>query len=430
MPDSAKILVVDDTPANLEIVTETLADAGYLISTAISGDRALKRLQTYIPDLILLDVQMPGIDGFETCQRLKADPATAYIPVIFMTAMADTASKVKGFSIGAVDYITKPFQEAELLARVNTHLQLSLLTQQLEDRIQERTAELQAALDQLSQSQLQLIQSEKMVSLGNLVAGVAHEINNPIGFLSGSIKNVKDYVEDLLGHLHLYQQCDSQMAPLIQEHADEIDLDFLCEDLPKILASMHGATARIRSISNGLRTFSRADKEYKVQADLHEGIESALLILKYRIKANSRRPAIQILKDYGELPPIECFPGQLNQVFMNILANAIDVFDEAAQHSPFTGSSAKPQKIEISTAVVPNSNRIEIWIRDNGSGMTPEIKCRIFDHLFTTKDAGKGTGLGLAIAHQIVVDKHGGALEVHSEVGQGTEFCIRLPIVD
>lgn len=161
MLDSAKILVVDDTPANLEVVTEILADAGYIVSTALSGDRAIKRLQTYVPDLILLDIQMPGIDGFETCRQLKENPAIAYVPVIFMTAVADTDSKVKGFLLGAVDYITKPFQEAELLARVNTHLQLSFLTQQLERRIQERTVELQAALDRLSCSQLQLIQNGK-----------------------------------------------------------------------------------------------------------------------------------------------------------------------------------------------------------------------------------------------------------------------------
>ncbi len=428
MLNSAKILVVDDTPANLEIVTEILADAGYTISTAISGDRALKRLEAYIPDLILLDVQMPGIDGFITCQRLKDNPATAHIPVIFMTAVADTASKVKGFSLGAADYITKPFQESELLARVNTHLNLSLLTQQLEQRIQERTAELQMALDQLSRSQLQLIQSEKMASLGNLVAGVAHEINNPLGFLNGSIDHLNDYVGDLLGHLRLYQQSDSHMTTVIQNHADEISLDFLCEDLPKVLESMQGATDRIRAISSGLRTFSRSDGEYKVQADLNEGIESALLILKYRIKANSHRPAIQVLKNYGELPPIECFPGQLNQVFMNILANAIDVFDEAAQQSSSDYLDDKLHTIEISTAVLPESKHVEIRIRDNGSGMTPEVKGRVFDYLFTTKAAGKGTGLGLAIAHQIVTEKHNGSLDVRSEIDQGTEFCIRLPM--
>jgi signal transduction histidine kinase len=428
MLDSAKILVVDDTPANLEVVTEILADAGYVVSTALSGDRAIKRLQTYVPDLILLDIQMPGIDGFETCRQLKENPAIAYVPVIFMTAVADTDSKVKGFSLGAVDYITKPFQEAELLARVNTHLQLSFLTQQLERRIQERTVELQAALDRLSCSQLQLIQNEKMASLGNLVAGVAHEINNPIGFLDGSINNVRDYTEDLLRHVRLCHQHSDQMASSIQEHAKEIDLEYLCEDLPKVLNSMQGATERIRSLSNSLRTFSRGDRESKVSADLHEGIENALLILKYRLKANSRRPAIQVLKEYGEMPPIECFPGQLNQVFMNILANAIDVFDEIAKQSSFAQIEAKPQKIEITTIALPDLNQVEIRIRDNGSGMTPEVKSRIFDHLFTTKEVGKGTGLGLAIAHQIVTGKHSGTLEVQSEIGQGSEFCIRLPI--
>lgn len=428
MSDSIKILVVDDTPANLEVVTETLSLAGYATSTAISGERALKRLQTYIPDLILLDVQMPGMDGFETCQQLKANPVTAHIPVIFMTALTDIDSKVKGFSLGAVDYITKPFQEAELLARVNTHLQLSSLTKQLERRVEERTAELQLTLDQLSRSQLQLIQAEKMAALGNLVAGVAHEINNPIGFLSGSIRHTKDYAEALLEHLSLYQQQYPQAVPLIQEHADDIDLEFLSEDFPKVLASMQKATEWITSISNNLRTFSRADVASKVRADLHEGLDSTLMILKYRLKANEFRPAIEVIKDYGDIPVINCCPGQLNQVFMNILANAIDMFDDMAQGQSFDQLTAHPQKITIRTTA--DANQVQIQISDNGKGMTEEIRERIFDHLFTTKDVDKGTGLGLTIARQIVIDKHSGSLEVQSTPGEGTEFCIRLPITD
>lgn len=428
MPDSVKILVVDDTPANLEVITETLALAGYATSTAISGERALKRLQTYTPDLILLDVQMPGMDGFETCQQLKANPVTAHIPVIFMTALTAVDSKVKGFELGAVDYITKPFQEAELLARVNTHLQLSSLTQQLERRVAERTAELQLTLDQLSRSQLQLIQAEKMASLGNLVAGVAHEINNPIGFLSGSIHNTKDYVEALLEHLRLYQQRYPQTDQLIQEHANDIELEFLSEDLPKVLVSMQGATERITSISTSLRTFSRADVVYKVSANLHEGIDSTLLILKYRLKANEFRPAIEVIRDYGDIPVIDCFPGQLNQVFMNILANAIDMFDDIAQGQSFEQLQAHPQEITIRTTA--DANQVQIRISDNGKGMTEEVRERIFDHLFTTKGVGKGTGLGLTIAREIVVEKHGGSLEVQSNLGVGTEFCIRLPITD
>ncbi|MGI0494323.1 trifunctional serine/threonine-protein kinase/ATP-binding protein/sensor histidine kinase, partial [Alkalinema pantanalense CENA528] len=285
----------------------------------------------------------------------------------------------------------------------------------------------QTYAQQLEQSQLQIVQSEKMASLGNLVAGVAHEINNPIGFLNGSISNSKDYVQDLLGHLALYQQHYPNPVAPIQDNAEDIDLEFLTEDLPKLLTSMEGATDRITGISTSLRTFSRADTEHTVRVNLHEGIDSTLMILKYRLKANEHRPEIQVLRQYGELPDIQCFPGQLNQVFMNILANAIDMFDEMAQQSTFTDLQAHPQTLTIQTGLVA-ADTAEIRICDNGKGMTEEIQSRIFDHLFTTKGVGKGTGLGLAIARQIVEEKHGGSLVVQSELGQGTEFCIRLGI--
>ena len=285
----------------------------------------------------------------------------------------------------------------------------------------------QTYAQQLEQSQLQIVQSEKMASLGNLVAGVAHEINNPIGFLNGSINNGKEYVQDLLGHLALYQQHHPNAAAAVQDNAEDIDLEFLSKDLPKLLDSMQGATDRITSISTSLRTFSRADTEYKVRANLHEGLDSTLLILKYRLKANEYRPAITVIQNYGEIPAIECFPGQLNQVFMNILANAIDMFDEGAQQSSFESLQDNPQQITIQTIL--SNDAVEICIQDNGKGMTEEVKSKIFDHLFTTKGVGRGTGLGLAISRQIVEEKHGGRLEVQSLPGQGTEFCLRLPIV-
>ncbi|RFP61669.1 MAG: GAF domain-containing protein [Limnothrix sp. CACIAM 69d] len=284
----------------------------------------------------------------------------------------------------------------------------------------------QTYAQQLEQSQLQMVQSEKMASLGNLVAGVAHEVNNPIGFLNGSINNGKDHVKDLLEHLSLYQQHYPNPVVPIQDHAEDIDLEYICEDLPQLLKSMQGATDRIKSISTSLRIFSRADTEYKVSANLHEGIDSTVLILKYRLKANPFRPAIEIQTNYGDIPEVECFPGQINQVFMNILANAIDVFDEMVQGRSFKELEAHPQIITISTTVV--DDQVQISVRDNGKGISEEVQAKIFDHLFTTKGVGKGTGLGLTIARQIIEEKHGGSLTVQSELGQGTEFLIQLPI--
>ncbi|WP_445634079.1 histidine kinase [Nostoc sp. DSM 114161] len=285
----------------------------------------------------------------------------------------------------------------------------------------------QAYTQQLQESQLQIVQSEKMATLGNLVAGVAHEINNPVGFLNGSINNAKDYVRDLCEYLDTYQQHQPPTGA-VAELAEELDLEFMLEDLPKLIDSMKGATDRIKGISTSLRTFSRADTEHKVKVNLHEGLDSTLLILKYRLKANENRPAIKVIRNYGNIPEIDCFPGQLNQVFMNILANAIDMFDEIAQQTSFEELENHPQQIAISTALLSEQNVVEIRIYDNGKGMNESVKSKIFDRLFTTKEVGKGTGLGLAIAHQIVVDKHDGGLQVQSQLGQGSEFSISLPV--
>ncbi|NDJ22575.1 response regulator [Nostoc sp. B(2019)] len=420
MSSSLKILVVDDTPANLEVICETLGDAGYEVITAIDGDRALKRIQTNPPDLILLDVQMPGIDGFETCQRLKADPTTANIPIIFMTALSDTDSKVKGFDLGAVDYVTKPFQEQEMLARVKTQLQLWQLTKNLEQHIAERTAELKTALNQLHHSQLQLVQSEKMSALGNLVAGVAHEINNPVGFIAGNLQPAQEYVQNLLQLIALYQQELPHPSATLQAAIEEIDLEYLQEDLPKLLISMREGVNRIRNISTSLRTFSRSDCDRPIPFNIHEGIDSTLMILQHRLKANEFRPAIEVIKHYGDIPQIECYVGQLNQVFMNILANAIDALEEVAQK--------RINQITICTQITDDPQLVQLRIQDNGIGMSQQVKQRIFDHLFTTKEIGKGTGLGLAIAYQIVTEKHNGSLDVNSTLGQGTEFIITLPV--
>jgi signal transduction histidine kinase len=410
-PITGLILIVDDTPTNLDVISEALSDAGFDVAIATSGERALAQVKRRLPDLILLDVMMPGIDGFETCQQLKANPHTCDIPIIFMTALSDTESKVKALELGAVDYIAKPFQEKEVLARVKTHLQLSNLTNNLEEQVANKTAELQ-------HKQLQLIQSEKMSALGQLVAGVAHEINNPIGFISGNISHAQGYIQDLLQLVNLYQQYYPEPVTQIQEKLRQVELDYLQSDLPKLIESMQTGVNRIKDISNSLRNFSRNDCDRPVLFNIHDGLESTILILTHRLKASDHRPGIQIIQEFGKLPEIECYAGQLNQVFMNILANAIDAVEEAQIN---TGC------ITVKTELAENKQEVLIRITDNGIGMTEEVKQRIFDNLFTTKPVGKGTGLGLAIAYQIVVEKHNGVLDVSSYKGKGSEFIIRIP---
>ncbi|AVH68023.1 trifunctional serine/threonine-protein kinase/ATP-binding protein/sensor histidine kinase [Nostoc sp. 'Peltigera membranacea cyanobiont' N6] len=305
---------------------------------------------------------------------------------------------------------------------------ISLENARLYQESQNYAHQLERSLQELEHTQLQMVQNEKMATLGNLVAGVAHEINNPIGFLKGSLNNAEDYIQDLLAHIQCYQQHHPNSAIAVIEHGEEIDLEFLTEDLPKLVGSMKVASERIKDISISLRTFSRADTTEKVACNLHEGIESTLLILKYRLKANEKRPAIEVITEYGKLPPVKCFLGQLNQVFMNILANAIDALDTSCEGLSFAQAQANHHQILIHTEVSSEQNMVVIRIKDNGQGMPEEVRTRIFDHLFTTKEVGKGTGLGLAIASQIVEETHNGRLSCNSVVGQGTEFVIEIPV--
>ncbi|BAZ41528.1 multi-sensor signal transduction multi-kinase [Calothrix sp. NIES-4101] len=305
---------------------------------------------------------------------------------------------------------------------------ISLENARLYQQSQYNAQQLKISIEELKQAQLQLVQSEKMSTLGNLVSGIGHEINNPINFLSGNLQPARDYVRDLLAFIDLYQKHYPHPVAEITQQIEARDLNYVREDLPKVISSMQQAVDRIYDISISLRTFSRADTQKRIPFNIHEGIDSTLMILQHRLKASESRPKIEIVKNYAALPEVKCFPGQLNQVFMNLLANAIDALEESNIGSSFQEIELNPNCITIITSLSDNQKMATIRIQDNGPGMTEEIKTKIFDHLFTTKPVGKGTGLGLAIAHQIIVEKHGGILDVDSMPGEGAAFIISIPI--
>ncbi|MCU0567282.1 MAG: response regulator [Oculatellaceae cyanobacterium Prado106] len=416
------ILIVDDTPTNIRVLFDLLDKEGFQVAIAKSGENALEKVQELLPDLILLDVMMPGIDGFETCCRLKANGKTKGIPIIFMTALSDPVDKVRGLNLGAVDYIAKPIHLEETLARVNVHLKLR-------------------------KAQMDLLQKEKMTSLGKVVAGVAHEINNPVNFIHGNLPHAQKYIHNLLRLIELYKKHHPQPIPEINAFLSEIDLAFLQQDLTKLFSSMKFGSERIRKIVESLKLFAHLDESEWKETSIHDGIESTLLLLNNRLQANSFRPEIQIIRQYEDLPLIPSYAGQLNQVFINLLSNAVDAIDDKFHvfnavpitkdiHSTLTQETRQPHLsdyssnpfIQITTQLNSNSTAITITITDNGAGISESVLPRIFEQFFTTKPIGRGTGLGLSVCYQIIVDRHQGQLTCHSTPGRGSEFTIELPL--
>ena len=422
----ATILIVDDVPENLKVLRQVLEPEGYDILPAPNGEVALKVAPRAKPDLILLDIMMPGIDGFEVCRQLKADPATAEIPIIFITAQSETKSVVKGLDLGGADYIIKPFQHEEVCARVRTHLTMKQLRDGLKaanldlesanNQIQSTNAELERAYNELKRTQAELVQSEKMAGLGQIVAGVAHEINNPVNFISSSLNPLERNLDIILRIFdtldRVYQLELPELEPILQEVdglAAELDYEAARAAIPKILDAMREGTDRTTEIVKSLQLFARHGGSGKAPVNLHTGLEATLTLLKNRFG-----PGVVVHTDYGALPQVTCELGQMNQVFMHLLTNAADAMNDEGE-------------ISIMTRHV--GENVEIRVRDTGCGVPDDIKDKIFDPFFTTKEVGSGMGLGLWMCYQIVVEGHGGKIEVESEVGQGGEFIVTLPIV-
>lgn len=427
------VLVVDDQPIVVESIRRLLAsEADIEIHACHDPTLALSVAAELKPTVILQDLIMPEVEGLMLVKFFRAHPITKETPVVVLSSKDDAKTKAAAFESGANDYLVKLPDPVELAARLRYHSQAycNLIKRNeaeqtlvhnkvLEERVEERTRELKQALDSLKQAQAKLIHNEKMSSMGQLVAGIAHEVNNPINFIYGNLNYVNGYVQDLLELVQTYKEHYPKPVPPIDEKLEDLDLEFTSTDLLQSFVSLRSGAKRIRDLVLSLRNFSRFDESDVKTVDIHEGIDSTLTMLRGRLEG------IRVKKDYGTLPKVDCYASQINQVFMHLLTNALDAVGLE------TADGDKSPMLHISTKALNSDSqpeRVAIWISDNGPGISPEIQDRIFDPFFTTKEVGAGTGLGLAISHQIVTAQHAGTLKCYSVPGQGTKFLIELPV--
>ena len=423
------ILIVDDTLQNIQVLGTILREQGYQLNVAQDGVQALKQVAKVIPDLILLDIMMPKMDGFETCRRLKEHSKTREIPVIFLTAKVETDDLVKGFELGAVDYITKPFQATELLKRVQTHLELALLRKDLEQRVTERTEELRQAHVQVEREheerlerERQLAQAQKLEAIGQLTAGIGHEFNSPLQFISSNIEFLTDIfgeLRDALQHYaRLMEHCkdDSLTAVLLQEIDEalgEIDFAYIVEEIPRALEKAKGGISRVSRIVQAMKDISQPGTQGKVEVDLNEIVESATIVSRNEWKDAAD---LEFIRN-DSLPKVPCLPGEFSQAIVHLMVNA-------AQAIAAKGS----EKGLIAVTMLLDGDRVEVRVADTGTGIPEAIRSKIFDPFFTTREVGKGTGTGLSVARDVIVNKLGGEITIETEIGKGTTFVVRLPL--
>lgn len=417
------ILVVDDTINNLRLLSDMLAQSGFSVRKAINGPMALTAVQASRPDLILLDISMPGMDGYEVCQRLKQNQSTHDIPIVFISASDMTADKIRAFEMGGTDYITKPFNSEEVVARIHNQLLLS----QLRTELAAKNQQLEKTLSELRSVQVEIIQKEKMLGLNQLIAGISHEINNPIGFIMGNLEPTKQYFSALVQILDLYRQRYPHPGAEIESAIADSDLEFIVRDFANVVRSMETGTQRICGIVQALQMFSHHGESSTKAIDLHTTIDSILVLLKPRLRGQGNRPSIQLRSSYGSLPSVSGDAGLLGQAILHILDNAIDAIDVRWENN----QSAEPltfEEPEITITTEPlHSGYVSVSIWDNGIGIADSIKARIYEPFFTTKSIGQGHGLGLSISYQIIVGKHRGHLFFKSAPMVGSSFTLQIP---
>ncbi len=409
-----KILIVDDelvSRKKLEKIMESLGEC----ESVENGEDALKIAMTENPpDLILLDIMMPGMGGYEVCKRLKAAPETKDIPVIFLSAMDDKADIIQGLEMGAVDYITKPFQKAEVKARALTHLSLKKMREDLYAQniiLESQVKEIQEKTDQLRQKDLQLIEMDRIAGIGTLAAGIAHEINNPLGFVKSSIGFLKKGMDKMVGALG-YWDDKPVSEPLLKDYNDylaQINFEHLTGSLDTKFDRIQRGIERIMKIVNSLRSFSRLDMEAIGKIDINQSIEDAVEILSTQDAKD-----VELIKELQEVPLMKCSPNEINQCLLHVLKNALDAVDHKGI-------------IKMMTSYNEDENQTIVRIVDNGKGMSPEVLRQALNPFFTTKPVGSGTGTGLSLTERII-KRHGGMINVSSKEGEGTTVTMTLPV--